>query len=590
MFLWYDRENDNFVELETSHDSANSTVSVETTHFSEYILVDAEEWFENWKKIEKETNWTERRNTTIMYYITKCDDKNDPKYLDSDRDNSIFKHYSNNREMVFKHLLSLMSDDDRIGFSSTDDNGKWVSTIFMPKDHFDISKGVNINLSKCGLKNDEAFEIVYAADDLMTFCKNYNNRIVYFTDRDIKVSRSSYSAEFYKNYKKVPVIFVCTGNFDKTNIQKIADETGGAVFNLTSIDELGLALNNYDENPLEKLFTDMDYLLIDPGFKDSDGDGFSDIEEEYGIVTSGGRKIQTNPETKHSDNDGLADNEEIDVDKSAEKVIIKGKKVRKAYHHMKSDPTKADSDGDNWSDPYEINVSKTDPLEIDTDKDGMDDYLDDFPLEYNKEGTVYNRKKAVEYAQKWYIEEDGYDPNYFHWRYNCTGFASQCIQAGGMKPTVKWKCVKDTKTNSFNESVIKYHYSLLGYYYDKSGWMWSDSWCVSDKLFKWLSSTNCRYKNIAYRINKSSFSNQVFFCITNGLIKPGDLLFFSHSENGEYTHTVFVENIDKEKNTITILQQGNDNKYGHRKEVNIELLNENGYDHCMLVHFYFNLK
>ena len=257
---------------------------------------------------------------------------------------------------------------------------------------------------------------------------------------------------------------------------------------------------------------------------------------------------------------------------------------------LNSDPTNPDSDGDNCSDPYEINVSKTDPLEIDTDKDGMDDYLDDFPLEYNKEGTVYNRKKAVEYAQKWYIEEDGYDPNYFHWRYNCTGFASQCIQAGGMKPTVKWKCVKDTKTNSFNESVIKYHYSLLGYYYDKSGWMWSDSWCISDKLFEWLDSNNCRYKNIAYRINKSSFSSQVYYCIINNLIKPGDLLFFSHSENGKYTHTVFVESIDKEKNTITILQQGNDNKYGHRKEVNIELLNENGYDHCMLVHFYFNLK
>ena len=26
MFLWYDRENDNFAQLETSHDAANSTV------------------------------------------------------------------------------------------------------------------------------------------------------------------------------------------------------------------------------------------------------------------------------------------------------------------------------------------------------------------------------------------------------------------------------------------------------------------------------------------------------------------------------------------------------------------------------------
>ena len=38
MFLWYDRENDNFVELETSHDAVNSTVSIETTHFSEYMI------------------------------------------------------------------------------------------------------------------------------------------------------------------------------------------------------------------------------------------------------------------------------------------------------------------------------------------------------------------------------------------------------------------------------------------------------------------------------------------------------------------------------------------------------------------------
>ena len=122
-------------------------------------------------------------------------------------------------------------------------------------------------------------------------------------------------------------------------------------------------------------------MLIDPGFKDSDGDGFSDIEEEYGIVTSGGRKIQTNPETKHSDNDGLADNEEIDVDKSAEEVIIKGKKVWKAYHHMKSDPTKGDTDGDGYFDkidprPKDSDVTitklKSEYILIDEDGDNKD--------------------------------------------------------------------------------------------------------------------------------------------------------------------------------------------------------------------------
>ena len=50
LFLWYDEENDNFVELDTILDEENSTVSVETKHFSKYMLVDKVEWFNAWKK------------------------------------------------------------------------------------------------------------------------------------------------------------------------------------------------------------------------------------------------------------------------------------------------------------------------------------------------------------------------------------------------------------------------------------------------------------------------------------------------------------------------------------------------------------
>ncbi len=48
LFLWYDKENDNFVELETILDEANSTVTVETTHFSKYMIVNREEWYKAW--------------------------------------------------------------------------------------------------------------------------------------------------------------------------------------------------------------------------------------------------------------------------------------------------------------------------------------------------------------------------------------------------------------------------------------------------------------------------------------------------------------------------------------------------------------
>jgi hypothetical protein len=48
LFLWYDEENQNFVEIETAYDVDNSIVSMETTHFSKYMIVDRNVWFAVW--------------------------------------------------------------------------------------------------------------------------------------------------------------------------------------------------------------------------------------------------------------------------------------------------------------------------------------------------------------------------------------------------------------------------------------------------------------------------------------------------------------------------------------------------------------
>ena len=56
LFLWYDEENDNFDELDTILDEENSTVSVETTHFSKYMIVDGKEWYRAWQDIYTKIN------------------------------------------------------------------------------------------------------------------------------------------------------------------------------------------------------------------------------------------------------------------------------------------------------------------------------------------------------------------------------------------------------------------------------------------------------------------------------------------------------------------------------------------------------
>lgn len=68
LFLWYDEENDNFVELDTVLDEENSTVSVETTHFSKYMLVDQVEWFNAWKNASLYFEDTYEPLATVICY------------------------------------------------------------------------------------------------------------------------------------------------------------------------------------------------------------------------------------------------------------------------------------------------------------------------------------------------------------------------------------------------------------------------------------------------------------------------------------------------------------------------------------------
>lgn len=47
--MWYNEDDDEFVELETILDEATDTASITTTHFSKYMIVDRKEWFEAWR-------------------------------------------------------------------------------------------------------------------------------------------------------------------------------------------------------------------------------------------------------------------------------------------------------------------------------------------------------------------------------------------------------------------------------------------------------------------------------------------------------------------------------------------------------------
>ena len=49
--MWYNEEENRFDELDTTLDADDSTVTIVTTHFSKYMVVDRQAWFDNWREI-----------------------------------------------------------------------------------------------------------------------------------------------------------------------------------------------------------------------------------------------------------------------------------------------------------------------------------------------------------------------------------------------------------------------------------------------------------------------------------------------------------------------------------------------------------
>ena len=72
LFLWYNEEENKFVELETTIDADNNTVSIITTHFSKYMVVDRQAWFDNWREIYARFENLSEKSLSITAICVDC--------------------------------------------------------------------------------------------------------------------------------------------------------------------------------------------------------------------------------------------------------------------------------------------------------------------------------------------------------------------------------------------------------------------------------------------------------------------------------------------------------------------------------------
>ena len=190
-----------------------------------------------------------------------------------------------------------------------------------------------------------SYGIGLAAVILNDEAMGYNSKIFFITDSSVSVD--SRFLKFAIN-NKIPIYFFCIGDFNTAALIGYAQLTGGKVYSAKTAAEINQSCNEIGP----KTFV---------GETDTDGDGFTDIEEMSGLIVSSNCKlVNTDYMKADTDDDGLDDNEEVDVELT--KVEVPGKQGNpstfKYYHHMNSDPSKADTDGDGLDDMEDFDPIK----------------------------------------------------------------------------------------------------------------------------------------------------------------------------------------------------------------------------------------
>ncbi|MBA4496363.1 amidase domain-containing protein [Paenactinomyces guangxiensis] len=151
---------------------------------------------------------------------------------------------------------------------------------------------------------------------------------------------------------------------------------------------------------------------------------------------------------------------------------------------------------------------------------------------------TYNRKKAIEYAQKW---SDPNNPGKLNPKFerfdsyglnlggDCANFVLQMLLASGLEMNDDWYYKKENKDDFINK--IPKLRNWFGYF--------SPEWAVAHDQFEYFSDKDNGFAVDTYEITSLDDLKKY-----SGKVKPGDLLYWDNSDNGDVDHATMITNIE----------------------------------------------
>lgn len=333
LFLWYDKDHKTYVELDTILDSTNSTASVITTHFSEYMLVDKDEWFAVWQK-----------------ELHSGIDVHDPTGIDTilviDCSGSMYSNDYNEvgRKEAAKSFINSLRSVDKVAILAEDSRPKVLSDFKSASDKAELIKALD-GLYSTGGNNFNA-SLSKCVEMFTSGSHSSHRNIIFMSDGGCTID-DKFLDEVMDANATIFTVGFGSSSWDST-LKHMADYTHGKFYKAITADEL---VEIYEKIGTERFLN----------FDDTDKDGLYDIFEQSGMRVQNGQIIHTNYEKLDSDNDGLKDGQEIEpvfTTKTIPYSVTGAEEIVGIQFIMNSNPEDDD----------------------DYDKDGYTDYEDPDPL------------------------------------------------------------------------------------------------------------------------------------------------------------------------------------------------------------------
>lgn len=335
--MWYDEANNIYQILEDSVvDTGNHTVSYTTTHFSTYLLVDRQIWYDAWRAdIDYSTYVVGNEENVINYDIVAAIDYTvSPEELAEEK-------------AVVQNLINGMIAGDRIKIVFYTNNNCYYTTYWYNSRSSATSILNNLeyyyyrtyghSLVSSGAHNGNVSYALMGMAAAGRGQSNSNQKMGFIIHAgDVyNVNTSSMQTSIISELDKVgdlQINAISVGLIEDDFLEQQVVSHGGQSFLMATTVELEEALKTFfdwEHNGYE--VREFDYL-------DSDGDGLYDTYEINGMRIQNGMIVYTDPYCYDTDGDGISDCDEMGGLPDHWKHHMNGNEYTNIINRINSDP------------------------------------------------------------------------------------------------------------------------------------------------------------------------------------------------------------------------------------------------------------